>query len=95
MPGLRPGGHPGRRGRAGRPDDAGPITIRRTKELAMTTVDGLITGRALGAAGQPVFASVAEERLQVREQIGHHLAGWFQFRPLWDQIIASDPDLFG
>ena len=93
----------------------------------MTTVDGLITGRALGAAGQPVFASVAEERLhrkqelaaafrvfgrfgfsegvaghitagtalQVREQIGHHLAGWFQFRPLWDQIIASDPDLFG
>ena len=45
----------------------------------MTTVDGLITGTAL----------------QVREQIGHHLAGWFQFRPLWDQIIASDPDLFG
>ena len=79
MPGLRPGEHPGRRGRAGRPDDAGPITIRRTKELAMTTVDGLITGTAL----------------QVREQIGHHLAGWFQFRPLWDQIIASDPDRFG
>jgi hypothetical protein len=107
MPGLRPGEHPERRGRAGRPDDAGPITIRRTKELAMTTVDGLITSRELGAAGRPVFASVAEERLrppkhidagtalQVREQIGHHLAGWFQFRPLWDQIIASDPDLFG
>ncbi|MFJ7967336.1 class II aldolase/adducin family protein [Streptomyces sp. NPDC096324] len=30
----------------------------------------------------------------VRSQIGGPLAGWFQFRPLWDQIIASSPDLF-
>ncbi|MFF9627315.1 class II aldolase/adducin family protein [Streptomyces griseosporeus] len=30
----------------------------------------------------------------VRAQIGSPLAGWFQFRPLWDQIIASSPDLF-
>ena len=33
--------------------------------------------------------------LLVREQTGHPLAGWFQFRPLWDQIVVSDPDLFG
>jgi len=31
----------------------------------------------------------------VREQIGGHFAGWFQARPLWDQITVSDPDLFG
>ncbi|MEU3609357.1 class II aldolase/adducin family protein [Streptomyces sp. NPDC035033] len=30
----------------------------------------------------------------VRSQIGSPLAGWFQFRPLWDQIVASSPDLF-
>jgi len=29
----------------------------------------------------------------VRGQIGGPLAGWFQFRPLWDQIIADSPDL--
>ncbi len=32
--------------------------------------------------------------LRTWQQVGTHLAGWFQFRPLWDQIIASDPDLF-
>ena len=29
-----------------------------------------------------------------REQIGHHLAGWFSFSPLWDEIVRTDPDLF-
>ncbi|WP_079133160.1 class II aldolase/adducin family protein [Streptomyces sp. FXJ1.172] len=46
------------------------------------------------AAGTPheIDRETAE---QVRTQIGGPLAGWFQFRPLWDQIIASSPDLFG
>ncbi|MFF3518500.1 class II aldolase/adducin family protein [Streptomyces sp. NPDC002573] len=45
------------------------------------------------AAGTPheIDRETAE---QVRAQIGGPLAGWFQFRPLWDQIIASSPDLF-
>ncbi len=30
----------------------------------------------------------------VRRQIGEPLAGWFQFRPLWDQVIATQPDVF-
>jgi ribulose-5-phosphate 4-epimerase/fuculose-1-phosphate aldolase len=30
----------------------------------------------------------------VHTQIGGQLAGWFQFRPLWDQIVAASPDLF-
>jgi hypothetical protein len=95
MPGLRPGGHPGRRGRAGRPDDAGPITIRRTKELAMTTVDGLITGRALGAAGQPVFASVAEERLHRKQELAaaFRVFGRFGFSEgVAGHITARDPE---
>ena len=28
------------------------------------------------------------------EQTGFHLAGWFSFQPLWDEIVRSDPDLF-
>ena len=34
-----------------------------------------------------------ETALMVREQISGPLPGWFQFRPLWDQIIAEEPDL--
>jgi ribulose-5-phosphate 4-epimerase/fuculose-1-phosphate aldolase len=46
------------------------------------------------AAGTPKHID-RDTALLVREQIGHPLAGWFQFRPLWDQIMVSDPDLFG
>ncbi|WP_405015938.1 class II aldolase/adducin family protein [Kitasatospora sp. NBC_00070] len=45
------------------------------------------------AAGEPRLID-QETALTTRGQIGSHLAGWFQARPLWDQIVASDPDLF-
>jgi ribulose-5-phosphate 4-epimerase/fuculose-1-phosphate aldolase len=45
------------------------------------------------AAGTPVLID-RETALQVRAETGTPLAGWFQARPLWDQIVASDPDLF-
>jgi ribulose-5-phosphate 4-epimerase/fuculose-1-phosphate aldolase len=46
------------------------------------------------AAGTPRHVD-PDTALHVREQIGGHDSGWFQFRPLWDQITVSDPDLFG
>jgi ribulose-5-phosphate 4-epimerase/fuculose-1-phosphate aldolase len=46
------------------------------------------------AAGSPKHID-RETALRTREQSGTHLAGWFQARPLWDEITASDPDLFG
>ncbi|MEV0702418.1 class II aldolase/adducin family protein [Saccharopolyspora sp. NPDC050389] len=45
------------------------------------------------AAGQPHEID-RETALQVREQIGSPLSGWFQFRPMWDRIIEEQPDLF-
>ncbi|MEU1199885.1 class II aldolase/adducin family protein [Streptomyces sp. NPDC005813] len=45
------------------------------------------------AAGSPIEIDHDTAAL-VRKQIGGPLAGWFQFRPLWDQITASSPDLF-
>ncbi|WP_432085826.1 class II aldolase/adducin family protein [Streptomyces sp. bgisy095] len=45
------------------------------------------------AAGTPQSID-RETALLTRGQLGGHLAGWFQARPLWDQITASDPDLF-
>ena len=45
------------------------------------------------AAGRPKLID-RETALMVRDQISGPLPGWFQFRPLWDQIIAEEPDLF-
>ncbi|MFF2120703.1 class II aldolase/adducin family protein [Kitasatospora sp. NPDC058184] len=45
------------------------------------------------AAGTPKPID-RETALITRGQVGTPLAGWFQARPLWDQITASDPDLF-
>jgi ribulose-5-phosphate 4-epimerase/fuculose-1-phosphate aldolase len=44
------------------------------------------------AAGTPKHID-RETALMVREQIGGHFAGWFQARPMWEQIFVSDPDL--
>ena len=28
-----------------------------------------------------------------RQQVGSHMAGWFQFQPLWARIVREQPDL--
>ncbi|WP_371543270.1 class II aldolase/adducin family protein [Streptomyces sp. NBC_00554] len=45
------------------------------------------------AAGKPKLIDSETARM-VRSQISGALPGWFQFRPLWDQITAEQPDLF-
>ncbi|WP_245883598.1 class II aldolase/adducin family protein [Streptomyces hyaluromycini] len=45
------------------------------------------------AAGEPALIDPETART-VRDQISGPLAGWFQFRPLWDQVTAEQPDLF-
>lgn len=45
------------------------------------------------AAGTPKVIE-RDTALQVRDQTGTHESGWFSARPLWDQIVLSDPDLF-
>ncbi len=44
------------------------------------------------AAGAPVKIS-REAALQTRETVGSHLAGWFSFQPLYQVIIAEQPEL--
>ena len=45
------------------------------------------------AAGTPIHID-HEDASAVRAITGTPYAGWFKFQPLWDQIVASDPDLF-
>ncbi|NBV03476.1 MAG: class II aldolase/adducin family protein, partial [Acidimicrobiia bacterium] len=45
------------------------------------------------AAGDPI--EIRHEYAQYTfEQTGYPLAGWFSFQPLWQEICASDPELF-
>lgn len=45
------------------------------------------------AAGEPIH--IRHEYAQYTfEQTGYPLAGWFQFQPLWQDICATDPELF-
>ncbi|MGA7623711.1 MAG: class II aldolase/adducin family protein [Candidatus Acidiferrales bacterium] len=46
------------------------------------------------AAGVPVKIEHASA-LATREQVGSHLAGWFQFQPLLARITCDEPDLLG
>ncbi len=45
------------------------------------------------AAGKPILID-PEAAVLSQQQIGNHLAGWFQFQPLWDRITREQPDLF-
>lgn len=45
------------------------------------------------AAGTPKLVP-HESAVYTREQTAHHLAGWFSFQPLWQEICRTDPDLF-
>ena len=44
------------------------------------------------AAGTPI--PIEPEMAQLtRDQVGSHFAGWFSFQPLYDKIVADQPDL--
>jgi ribulose-5-phosphate 4-epimerase/fuculose-1-phosphate aldolase len=45
------------------------------------------------AAGKPALIN-HEVAQKTREEVGTHLAGWFQFQPLWQMIGKAQPDLF-
>ncbi len=44
------------------------------------------------AAGTPVLID-AEQAEKTAAQVGGHVAGWFSFQPLYDWIVAEQPDL--
>ena len=44
------------------------------------------------SAGTPVKIE-HENAVLTRGQVGSHMAGWFQFQPLWNMIVREQPDL--
>ncbi len=45
------------------------------------------------AAGEPVEISQGAAEYSY-SQSGNDFSGWFQFQPLWDEIVADHPDIF-
>jgi len=44
------------------------------------------------AVGTPVKIDAANAVI-TQQQVGSHMAGWFQFQPLWARIVREQPDL--
>ena len=44
------------------------------------------------AAGDPVLIDDGAPP-SPRDQVGSSIAGWFSFQPLYDKIVAEQPDL--
>ena len=73
----------------------GLLTVGKSVEEAVwwfITMDRSCHAQLLAeAAGKPTRIS-HEAALVARGQIGHELAGWFQFQPLWQWITREEPD---
>jgi len=44
------------------------------------------------AAGKPVLID-KDQASKTAGQVGNHIAGWFSFQPLYDWVVAQQPDL--
>ncbi|HUO48720.1 MAG TPA: class II aldolase/adducin family protein [Acidimicrobiales bacterium] len=44
------------------------------------------------SAGTPVLID-KDQAEKTAEQVGNHIAGWFSFQPLYDWVVAQQPDL--
>src|ERR1700757_4240656 len=75
----------------------GLLTVGETVDEAVwwfITMDRSCQAQLLAeAAGKPI-AIDKENALITRGQVGTHMAGWFQFQPLWQRITREQPDLF-
>jgi ribulose-5-phosphate 4-epimerase/fuculose-1-phosphate aldolase len=73
----------------------GLLTVGRTVDEAawwfITLERSCQAQLAAMAAGTPEPLT-HEEAVEVRGQIGSPYAGWFQFQPLYDMIVAEQPD---
>jgi ribulose-5-phosphate 4-epimerase/fuculose-1-phosphate aldolase len=58
------------------------VTMERTCQVQIAAM----------SAGDPVLIDEEYARL-TQTQVGSHVAGWFSFQPLYDKIVADQPDL--
>ncbi|HTN78258.1 MAG TPA: class II aldolase/adducin family protein [Acidimicrobiales bacterium] len=74
----------------------GLLTVGETVDEAVwwfITMDRTCQAQLLAeAAGTPILIDEDDARLTYT-QVGTHLAGWFSFQPMYEMIVAQQPDL--
>jgi len=74
----------------------GLITVGKTVEEAawwFITMERSCQAQLLAeAAGKPVLIA-PEHAAQTQQLVGSDLAGWFSFQPLYQKIVAEQPDI--
>ena len=74
----------------------GLLTVGETVDEAVwwfITMDRSCQAQLLAeSAGKPILIDEDDARLTYT-QVGTHLAGWFSFQPMYEMIVAQQPDL--
>ncbi len=74
----------------------GLLTVGETVDEAVwwfITMDRSCQAQLLAeAAGKPILIDEDDARLTYT-QVGSHLGGWFSFQPMYEMIVAQQPDL--
>jgi ribulose-5-phosphate 4-epimerase/fuculose-1-phosphate aldolase len=74
----------------------GLLTVGHTVEEAVwwfVTMERSCQSQLMAeAVGDPVEID-PDNAIRTRGQVGSHLAGWFQFQPMWQRITKEEPDL--
>ncbi|HMH07681.1 MAG TPA: class II aldolase/adducin family protein [Terriglobales bacterium] len=74
----------------------GLLTVGRTVDEAawwFITMERSCQAQLMAeAVGAPVKIDPADAAI-TRQQVGSHIAGWFQFQPLWARIVREQADL--
>ena len=53
----------------------------------------LLVGALAPVEGRPAYHALSPEvAAHTRQQVGEPLHGWRGFQPLWDEIVASEPE---
>src|SRR6266849_2170050 len=75
----------------------GLLTVGHTVDEAVwwfITMDRSCQAQLLAEAAGPPHSIPHQTAKLTYTQVGSHLAGWFQFQPLWHRITCEQPDLF-
>jgi ribulose-5-phosphate 4-epimerase/fuculose-1-phosphate aldolase len=74
----------------------GLLTVGQTVESAVwwfITMERTCQAQLLADAAGPTVPITPDNAELTHGQVGSELAGWFSFQPMWDWIIAEEPDL--
>ncbi len=74
----------------------GLLTVGSSVDAAVwwfVAMDRSCQAQLLAQAAGPLVLIDPEQARKTHGQVGSEVAGWFSFQPLYDRIVAAEPDL--